>query len=307
MMPTALPFPDIGPNLFSIEIGSFTFALRYYALAYILGIVIGWRLCVAAIRRPLLWALSNPPLTKEQVDDLLTWIILGIILGGRLGFVFFYQPSYYLANPLEILMVWQGGMSFHGGFLGVVSGGLLFCLRHRIPLLSTADLLAMATPPGLLLGRLANFINNELWGRPTDFPWGVVFPGATAQACDGITGVCARHPSQIYEALLEGVLLGSALLFLAWRRGALKRPGFLTGLFLAGYGGARAFVELFRQPDAQFVTADNPIGHALQYGAWGLTMGQVLSLPMILAGLVLIWHAFASRPPTGTSPSFRET
>ena len=307
MIPTALPFPEIGPNLFSIEIGSFTFALRYYALAYILGIVFGWRLCVAAIQRPVLWASSDPPLTKDQIDDLLTWIILGIIMGGRLGFVLFYQPAYYLANPLEILMVWQGGMSFHGGFLGVVLAGLLFCLGHRIPLLSTADLLATATPPGLLFGRLANFINNELWGRPTDLPWGVVFPGAAAQACDGITGVCARHPSQVYEALLEGLLLGSALLFLAWRRGALKRPGLLTGLFLAGYGGARAFVELFRQPDAQFMTADNPIGHALHFGTWGLTMGQVLSLPMIFAGLVLIWHAVASHPPSDSSPSFRNT
>lgn len=296
MMLAALPFPEIGPDLFSIEIGSFTFALRWYALAYIVGIVIGWRLCIAAIQRPSLWGAETAPLTKEQIDELLTWIILGVIIGGRLGFVLFYKPAHYLANPLEILMVWKGGMSFHGGFLGVVVAGLVFCRRFRVPLLATADLLALATPPGLLLGRLANFINNELWGRPTTLPWGVVFPGDAAQSCVGITGLCARHPSQIYEALLEGLLLGSVLLYFAWRRGALKRPGLLTGVFLVGYGGARAFVELFRQPDAQFVTVDNPVGHALHFGNWGLTMGQMLSLPMIVFGIILVWRAVSVKP-----------
>lgn len=295
-MLAALPFPEIGPDLFSIEIGSFTFALRWYALAYIVGIVIGWRLCIAAIQRPSLWGAETAPLTKEQIDELLTWIILGVIIGGRLGFVLFYKPAHYLANPLEILMVWKGGMSFHGGFLGVVVAGLVFCRRFRVPLLATADLLALATPPGLLLGRLANFINNELWGRPTTLPWGVVFPGDAAQSCIGITGLCARHPSQIYEALLEGLLLGSVLLYFAWRRGALKRPGLLTGVFLVGYGGARAFVELFRQPDAQFVTVDNPVGHALHFGNWGLTMGQMLSLPMIVFGIILVWRAVSVKP-----------
>ena len=163
MMLAALPFPEIGPDIFSIEIGNFTFALRWYALAYIFGILLGWRLCIASVQRPSLWAPQSAPLTKEQIDELLTWIILGVILGGRLGFVLFYKPAHFLANPLEIPMVWQGGMSFHGGFLGVVVAGLVFCQRHRIPLLAMADLLALATPPGLLLGRLANFINNELW------------------------------------------------------------------------------------------------------------------------------------------------
>ena len=306
MIPAALPFPEIGPDLFSIEIGNFTLALRWYALAYIFGILLGWRLCVASVQRPSLWAPQSAPLTKEQIDELLTWIILGVILGGRLGFVLFYKPAHFLANPLEIPMVWQGGMSFHGGFMGVVVAGLVFCQRHRIPLLAMADLLALATPPGLLLGRLANFINNELWGRPTDLPWGVVFPGNAAQSCDGITGLCARHPSQIYEALLEGLLLGSLLLYLAWRRGALKRPGLVTGVFLAGYGGARAFVELFRQPDAQFVTADNPIGHALHFGSWGLTMGQILSLPMIVVGIILVWRAVAAGPPSATGSQVRD-
>ena len=216
-----------------------------------------------------------------------------MIAGGRLGFVLFYQPAYYLANPLEILMVWQGGMSFHGGFAGVVIAALLFCLRQNASLLSTGDLLALATPPGLFLGRLANFTNNELWGRPTDVPWAVIFPGEVAQACPGVSGLCARHPSQLYEAVLEGLILGILLIYLAWGRGWLKMPGALAGVFLTGYGLARSFVEMFRQPDQQFVTAGNPIGHAFHFGEWGLTMGQLLSMPMVLVGLALI--VFAKR------------
>lgn len=291
MLTAAIPFPNIGPDLFSIEIGGFTLALRYYALAYIFGILIGWRICVAAVARPVLWSAAGPPLDRRQIEDLLTWIILGVIVGGRLGFVLFYQPEYYLANPLEIPMIWQGGMSFHGGFLGVAIAGLAYCLRQNASMMSTADLLAMATPPGLLLGRLANFINNELWGRASDVPWAVIFPGDAAQTCPGVASICARHPSQLYEGLLEGLLLGTILLYLAWRRGWLRMPGALTGVFLTGYGLARSFVELFRQPDMQFVTADNPIGHALHFGDWGLTMGQLLSAPMILIGLALILRA----------------
>jgi len=291
MLTAAIPFPDIGTDLFSFEIGSFTFALRWYALAYIVGILIGWRICWAAVNRSALWPLAGPPLDRQQIENLLTWIVVGVIVGGRVGFVLFYQPGYYLANPLEILKVWQGGMSFHGGFAGVAIATLLFCLRQNASLLGTADLLAMATPPGLFLGRLANFTNNELWGRPTDVPWAVIFPGEAAQACEGVTGLCARHPSQLYEALLEGLLLGTLLLYLAWRRGWLRMPGALTGVFLTGYGLARSFVEFFRQPDMQFVTAENPIGHALQFGDWGLTMGQLLSAPMILTGLALIFYA----------------
>ncbi|MCF3595031.1 prolipoprotein diacylglyceryl transferase [Rhodobacteraceae bacterium LMO-12] len=292
MLTAAIPFPDIGTELFAIDIGTFHFALRWYALAYIAGILIGWRICVMAVRRPALWSKAGPPLNPGQVENLLTWIILGVIIGGRLGFVLFYQPQYYLQNPLEIPMVWQGGMSFHGGFVGVVVAGLVFCIRQRAPLLSTADLLALATPLGLLLGRLANFTNNELWGRPADVPWAVIFPGLAAQTCPGITDLCARHPSQLYEALLEGLVLGALLLILAWRRGWLKKPGVLTGTFLVGYGLSRGFVEFFRQPDMQFVTEENPIGHALHFGTWGLTMGQTLSLPMIAAGLGLIWWSF---------------
>lgn len=291
-MTGALPFPQISPEIFSISLGSFEFALRWYALAYIVGILLGWRIAVAAVRRPALWAGERPPMEPARVEELLTWIILGVILGGRLGFVAFYQPGYYLAHPGQILAVWQGGMSFHGGLLGVVVAMLIFARRHGAPVLGTADMLAIATPPGLLLGRLANFINAELWGRPTDLPWGVAFPGDLAQDCGQLAGeICARHPSQLYEAALEGLILGVVLLWLAFRRGLLKRPGAATGLFVAGYGTARFLVEFVRQPDAQFVTPGNPLGLAWQTGGYGLTMGQLLSLPMILLGLYLLLRA----------------
>lgn len=286
----ALAFPDIGPDLFSFQIGGITLALRYYALAYIIGIVIGWRLARAAIARPRLWAADKPVMTRDQTDDFLTWVILGIILGGRLGYVVFYRPAYFLAHPLEIPAVWQGGMSFHGGLLGVAIAGLWYARRHRLYIPSLADLLALCVPPGLLLGRIANFINAELWGRPTDAPWGVVFPGAAAQDCPGVAPPCARHPSQLYEAGLEGLVLGALLLVLVFSRGWLKRPGRITGLFIAGYGAARFTVEFYRQADAQYITPDNPAGHVLRLGEAGLTMGQALSLPMIVVGLaVMLW------------------
>ena len=279
-----IPFPAISPEIFAIEIGGLTFALRWYALAYIAGLLIGWRLVVAAISRPALWT-GPAPMTAEQVERLLTWVIIGVIFGGRVGFVLFYQPGYFLENPASILRVWEGGMSFHGGFLGVVVAGVVFCRREGIPMLKAADLMALAAPTGLFLGRIANFINAELWGRQTDLPWGVAFPGEAAQTCAGITDICARHPSQLYEAVMEGLLLGSALLYLAWRRGWLKTPGRITGLFLAGYGTARFLVEFVRQPDAQFVSFGNPLGLAFHIGGYGLTMGQALSLPMVAVGL----------------------
>ncbi|MDR5652338.1 prolipoprotein diacylglyceryl transferase [Ruixingdingia sedimenti] len=284
-----IPFPDISPEIFSIEIGGFSFALRWYALAYIAGLIAGWRLVVGLMRRPALWG-GVAPMQPRQVEDLLTWIIVGVVLGGRLGFVLFYQPAYYLANPGQILAVWQGGMSFHGGFLGVVAAAWIYSARHAVPRLSLADALAVATPPGLFFGRIANFINAELWGHPTTMPWGVAFPGA-GQDCAGVVGICARHPSQLYEAGLEGLLLGAVLLWLIYRRGWLKRPGQIAGAFFAGYGAARFFVEFFREADAQFVTPGNPFGHVLRVGEWGLSMGQLLSLPMVLAGVALIVFA----------------
>ncbi len=285
-----IPFPNLTPEIFSFDLLGVTLALRWYALAYIAGLLIGWRLVVAAVSSPRLWQ-GAAPMTRDQVERLLTWVIVGVIIGGRLGFVLFYQPAYYLANPMDIPKVWQGGMAFHGGFLGVVVAGWLFCQRERIPMLSAADLMAMATPPGLLLGRIANFINAELWGRATTMPWGVAFPGAAAQDCAGVIGVCARHPSQLYEAALEGLVLGAALLWLIWRRGWLARPGAVAGLFFAGYGAARFAVEFLRQPDAYLVTPDNPVGLALHWGGVGLTMGQLLSLPMIAAGLWFLIRA----------------
>ena len=296
MLPAALPFPPIDPVIFSLDLGFMMFELRWYALAYIAGLILGWRVIVRAVKRPELWPGDTAPMTPAQVENLLTWVILGVILGGRLGYVIFYQPAYYWQNPAEIVQIWQGGMSFHGGFLGVMVAGLMFCRLNRLPVLQVHDAMAMVTPFGLFFGRVANFINAELWGRPTDAPWGVVFPGLAAQDCEGPVGivemagqlVCARHPSQLYEAALEGLILGAALLWLAWARGALKRPGLILGLFIAGYGLARFIVEFFRQTDDLFISAENPMGYVVQMGDMGLSMGQILSLPMIVAGLFIM-------------------
>lgn len=290
-MHALIPFPDISPEIFSVSLFGMTFALRWYALAYIVGILAGWRLVLRAARTPRLWRNETPVMTASQIEDLLTWVILGVILGGRIGYVLFYQPGFYLSNPAQILRVWEGGMSFHGGALGVIIAAFIYTGRHRIARISAGDLVAFGIPPGLLLGRLANFINAELWGRPTDLPWGVAFPTEAAQFCPDVVGICARHPSQLYEAALEGLLLGAVLLWLVWRRGALKMPGVVMGTFLAGYGLARFAVEFVRQPDAQFVSEGNPLGLAWQVGGYGLTMGQILCLPMIAVGLYLIMRA----------------
>ena len=283
-------FPDISPEIFSISLFGMNFALRWYALAYIVGILIAWGLAARTIARPGLWS-GAPPLTRDQLERLITWVILGVIIGGRLGYVVFYDPAKYLTDPLAALRVWDGGMSFHGGFMGVVTAGVLFARKERIPMLSLGDLMGLSVPAGLMLGRLANFINAELWGRQTDLPWGVAFPGNAAQTCEGIAGVCARHPSQLYEAALEGLLLGALVLWLAWRGGALKAPGRVMGVFIAGYGLARFAVEFVRQPDAQFVSDGNPLGLYLHVNGWGLTMGQCLSVPMIAVGLWFMLRA----------------
>jgi phosphatidylglycerol:prolipoprotein diacylglycerol transferase len=290
-MNAMIPFPNISPEIFSISVFGFELALRWYALAYIAGILIGWRMVVMSVKTSRLWIKNQPVMTPTQIEDLLTWVILGVIFGGRLGYVLFYQPSYYLQNPTEIVYVWQGGMAFHGGLIGVIVAGLIFTTRYKIPKLSAADVLALGVPPGLLLGRIANFINAELWGRPTDLPWGVAFPTQAAQLCPEVLGVCARHPSQLFEALLEGLILGGVLLWLVWRRDAYKTPGLIAGTFFLGYGIARFAVEFVRQPDAQFVSAGNPLGLALEVGGYGLTMGQLLSVPMIGLGLYLIRQA----------------
>ncbi len=300
----AIPFPALTPEIFTIELGPISFALRWYAMGYLVGIAIGWWIIVQALKRPTLWR-GDAPMSRPQLEDLATWIVLGIIAGGRLGFVAFYQPDYYLSNPVEILKVWQGGMSFHGGFLGVIAAAYFWSRRHKLPVASIADCLAIAAPIGIGLVRIANFINAELWGRPTDLPWGVIFPGDVAQACANLaSGACARHPSQLYEALLEGAVLAAVLLHLAFRSGWLKRPGALTGVFFLGYGLARFTVEFFRLADAQFITPDNPFGHVIRLGStsssWGITMGQTLTLPMIVIGLATLIWAFR-RPQNGTT------
>ncbi len=290
-MQSMISFPDISPEIFSISIFGFDLALRWYALAYIVGIVVGWRLVLMTVKSARLWPNKTPVMTPAQIEDMLTWIILGVLLGGRIGYVLFYQPDIYLQNPLAILAIWEGGMAFHGGLLGVIVAAWIYTGRQNINRLSAADAIALGVPPGLLLGRLANFINAELWGRPTDLPWAVAFPGYAAQDCPGVIGLCTRHPSQLYEALLEGLVLLCLLLWLVWRRDGYKRPGLLSGTFFAGYGLARFVVEFVRQPDAQFISENNPLGLAWHVTGYGLTMGQLLSLPMIVLGLWLIMRA----------------
>jgi phosphatidylglycerol:prolipoprotein diacylglycerol transferase len=264
----ALLFPQFDPVI--VQLGPF--GIRWYALAYIVSLVIGWRL----MRRLVL--LPPPVATPLQTDDFLTWAVLGVVLGGRLGYVLFYQPGTYLAHPGMILAVWEGGMSFHGGMLGVTVATILFCRRNGIPLLGFADRLAVCAPIGLGLGRIANFINGELWGRPAPewLPWAMKFPGTPD--CPIFPDSCiARHPSQLYQALLEGLVLFAVMFALSRRASLRSRFGALTGVFLAGYAIARIIGELFREPDA-----------FLGFLAFGTTMGQLLSIPMLLAGVWLI-------------------
>ena len=268
----------------------FNFALRWYAVSYILGFFCALKLMKYFVLKEKLWVSNKPPITPDQADSILTYLILGVIIGGRLGYVLFYNFDYYSQNILDVIRIWDGGMAFHGGFLGVVLAVIIYCRVHSISLWSGADLIAVASPPGLLFGRVANFINGELWGSPTNQPWGVIFPGELAQACEGVIGPCGRHPSQLYEAGLEGFLLFLILYTLAMK-GALKKPGLITGVFASGYGMARFLVEYVRVPDIQFFSESNPYGFAFRVGDFGITMGQCLSLPMILVGLILILGA----------------
>ena len=276
----AIPFPFASPtapialaihlpafHLFGLGLGPLELDIRWYALAYIVGLLIGWRYCLALAKKP-------PQIARQQdIDDFLVWATLGVVLGGRSGYVLFYRPGYYFANPSEILQVWHGGMSFHGGALGVVVALVLFCRQRKIALLGLADIIACAVPIGLFFGRIANFINGELWGRPTDVPWAMVFPSDPDQV--------PRHPSQLYEATLEGVVLFLVLYLLQRSQAVRERQGTLTGAFLIGYAIARMTGELFRQPDAN-------LGFLFE----GATMGQLLSLPVLLVGLWLVWYAW---------------
>ncbi|HEX9490183.1 MAG TPA: prolipoprotein diacylglyceryl transferase [Stellaceae bacterium] len=266
-----IPYPDIHPEIFSIgpfAIGNWSlgpFAVRWYALAYIAGLILGWRYCLAIAKRP-------PQVARPQdVDDFLVWATIGVVLGGRIGYILFYNFDQYAAHPIEMLYLWRGGMSFHGGALGVIVAIILFCRQRGIPMLAFADIIVCAVPIGLFFGRIANFINGELWGRVTDVPWAMVFPTG---------GPEPRHPSQLYEAFLEGVVLFVVLWALMRFTPARQRPGTLSGVFLMGYAIARIIVEFFRQPDAQ-------VGFLF----WGITMGQLLSLPLLLVGLWLVLRA----------------
>ena len=264
-----IPFPAIDP----VAIALGPIAIRWYALAYIVGLLVGWRYCLALSRHP-------PHLVERQdIDDFLVWATLGVVLGGRIGYVLFYQPGYYLFHPVDALYVWHGGMSFHGGALGVTIAIVLFTRARRVPLLAFSDIITEAIPIGLFFGRIANFVNGELYGRPTQVPWAMVFPNG---------GPVPRHPSQLYEAFCEGILL-FLLLFVAERLGARQRPGVVTGLFLAGYAVARMSGELFRQPDVQ-----------LGYLIFGTTMGQLLSVPLLIAGIAIIF--WAQRAPATARP-----
>lgn len=265
----AIPFPQIDPVLVSIG----PLAIRWYALAYVVGLLSGWGLARALARRDALWGVRPRP-SPESLDDLLVYAALGVVLGGRLGYVLFYNPYFFFQNPGEIVQVWKGGMSFHGGLVGAMLGVWLFARKYGLPALSVADLASAVAPIGLLLGRIANFIKPELWGRPTDVPWGVVFPGA---------GDFPRHPSQLYEAALEGAAL-FVILWLAIRAGALRRPGLVTGLFAAGYALARIASEFFREPDPQ-----------LGFLFGGATMGMLLSLPLLAVGMAMIARAWRAR------------
>lgn len=270
MLLTALPYPVIDPVL--VDIGPFP--IRWYALAYIAGLLAGWGYARWLCGREGLWHGRAHP-TPASIDDLVVYIAFGIVGGGRLGYVLFYNLAYYLDHPAEIAAVWKGGMAFHGGLVGAVLGLWLFARRNAQSPLSVADIVAAGVPVGLFCGRLANFIRPELWGRETDVPWAMVFPGA---------GPLPRHPSQLYEAGLEGLVL-FVLLAVMVRGGALGRPGLVAGCFAVGYGVARIVCEFFRQPDPQ-----------LGFLFGGATMGMLLSLPVILAGVAAVAAALRAAP-----------
>ncbi len=283
-----MPFPEFDPVLFSIG----PLDIRWYALAYVAGIVLGWWYANRLARNNAIWQPRKPPVTTLQLDDLVLWITLGIILGGRFGYALFYKPSLYaqvVSGPdnFALFRLWDGGMSFHGGLIGVTLAIVWFARKNKIRLLSLGDLVAPVVPLGLFFGRIANFINGELWGRPTDAPWGVVFCNDTILDMYGQcpAGLVPRHPSQLYEAALEGIVLAVVLWLAVFKGRLLAKPGYVTGIFLFGYGLARASLETVRQPD--FGMENLPLG---------LTMGMMLSIPMMIVGAWLMWRAW-SRPP----------
>lgn len=268
----AIQFPSIDTVAFHLG----PVSVRWYGLAYMAGLTLGWLYMRRLVSRRSLWR-GEPPLTPEQVDDFLLWATIGTVVGGRLGYILLYEPSRFLSNPAKVFYTWEGGMAFHGGLLGVCLAVWLFSRRNRAPLMGLADLAAASVPFGLFFGRLANFINGEMYGRLTDVPWAVVFPAKFMQNHDWPG---PRHPTQLYEALLEGVAMFILLRFLTHHRDGLKRPGLTAGVFMAAYGAARIFVEFFKEWDgAQFFTTQ-----------W-FSEGMVYSLPMIAFGALLVWRA----------------
>lgn len=266
MILPALPFPAIDPVLVAVG----PFAVRWYGVCFMLGIGLAWYWVTRLLR----W--GNPTMTEKDAGDFLVWATIGIVVGGRLGSVLFYNFDFYLANPLDILFIWRGGMSFHGGLLGTVVAIVWFCRRRGLNMLAVGDLIAFAGPIGFFLVRIANFINAELYGRVTDVPWAMVFPGA---------GPLPRHPSQLYEAALEGIVLFAILCAFYFGTRIRHRPGALIGVFAIGYAAARIFVELYRQPDAHI---------GFLFG--GVTMGQLLSVPLLLFGLFMVWYGYRRAP-----------
>jgi len=274
----ALPFPNLDPVAFSL--GPLT--VKWYGLSYMAGLLLGWLYIRRLVSSPALWPSGKPAFSRDLVDDLLIFMTVGVIIGGRLGYVFLYEPSYFLAHPLEIPAVWQGGMAFHGALLGCGAAIWAFAWRNGVNVWSAMDVCAAAVPIGLFFGRLANFINGELFGRPSDVPWAMVFPLAVHDHPE--LEPTPRHPSQLYEALLEGIVLFLLLRFLTHHRAALHTPGQTVGTFLIGYGLARSFCELFRQYDP---------AHA--FSTYGFTPGIVYSAFMVLIGIAFLRGAAGRR------------
>jgi len=282
MTPLLIDFPVFDPV--AIAIGPF--AIRWYALAYICGIVLGWLYARSLLKKDRLWG-GPAPISLPQLDDFILWVTIGIILGGRTGYVLFYNLPFFIDHPLEIFQLWKGGMSFHGGFMGCVVAVIWFSLRNGLPILSLGDLTTAVAPIGLLLGRIANFINSELWGRTADpsLPWAMIFPRDPTHL--------PRHPSQLYEAGLEGIVLFIVLAVMI-RLGALKRPGLILGSFIGLYGVARIVSELFREPDEQ-------LGFFWRH----LTMGMLLSVPMLIVGAILVARALRKPESHQATPSLQ--
>jgi len=294
-----IPFPALDP--IAVSLGPF--AVRWYALAYIVGLIIGWRYCLVLADRP-------PRLiARKEIDDFLVWATLGVVLGGRIGFILFYNLPFYIDHPLQMFELWHGGMSFHGGALGVTIAIIVFCPLRGLSIFALSDIVIEAIPIGLFFGRIANFINGELWGRMTDVGWAIIYPNGAVPAnqvppnllglcqsvtfADGSAGFnCPRHPSELYEAACEGILLFLLLLYFE-HRGTRRQPGVETGVFLVGYAIARMSGEMFRQPDVQ-------LGFLFYIGGFGVTMGMLLSIPVLLAGAAIVWWMRRQQPAVAT-------